>query len=106
MKLNCKAGDLAIITKGKISQGRIVRVSHLAENGESIVSFCGSVVTIDESLNGKCWHLSDGIASVGCEKEQYWAAIAFDSALTPINDNDGQDETLTWKEVPKELENA
>lgn len=106
MKLNCKAGDLAIITKGKISQGRIVRVSHLAENGEAIVSLCGSIATIDESLLGKCWHLSDGSSLVGCERQQYWAAIAFDSALATINDNDGQDETLTWKEIPKELENA
>lgn len=101
--LRCKPGDLAVIVTGETPQesedlGKFVLVieagDSYSDEGDSrfywrCESQSGPLWAYDEFFGVKRWwrvteaHISDG-------------------ALRPIRPGEGTDETLTWKEVPKE----
>lgn len=93
MKLNCKPGDLAVIFKGMRNVGRLVECLALTE-APSESSYLGSLGWAVRTLDGEPirWTFS------------YFGEFAPDDHLKPIRDNDGEDETLQWLEVPRKVE--
>ena len=94
MKLNCKAGDLAVVVKSHAgNEGRIVRVIRAADVSQN-VGFDGSHYWL---VQGR---LCDGVCS--------WSVahggdgIFEDWKLRPIRDTPGEDESLLWCPVPSE----
>jgi len=84
--MNCKQGDLAIVVKSfNGNEGKIVRCLRLASGREAKTSVYEFVWLVDQPMK---WSVS-GL--------QPYAADEF---MRPIRDTDGQDETLTWKDVP------
>jgi hypothetical protein len=96
--MNCKPGDLAVIVRGSLNLGRFVEV--LAPLGVE-PEWGGYVWNIGTSKGQFCWL----VRSAG-EPLSTVAGVSFvelpiaDSALRPIRDQPGADETLTWKDVP------
>lgn len=89
MKLNCRPGDLAVIVSSSAdNEGKIVRVLSRAYHG---VYDRNRVV--DKS---PAWFIEPPL--VGWDGAT--ANMALDSQLRPIRDNDGEDETLQWVDVP------
>ena len=88
MKLNCKAGDLAVVVRGG-NLGRIVDVQRQSVYGEGwwLVKVVGAPV----------------IGSLGSSKRLMSIGSIEDSRLKPIRDQPGQDETLTWAGKPSEI---
>jgi hypothetical protein len=89
--MNCKQGDLAVKVRRSseldtIPIGAVVRCVKY-ESGphwltdEMIVGWTVEYRDSIESPEGNYWHVDD-------------------ASLRPIRDNDGQDETLTWKALP------
>ena len=77
MKLNCKAGDLAVIVCRN-------EVQHLGKIVQCISLWDEDSWICEPDLKG-----FDG------------APLAWvDASLRPIRDNDGEDETLQWAQVP------
>lgn len=89
MKLNCKPGDLAVIANVQNTSrtyliGGIVRVVSLwSDPGSSWPMW---------NIEGAPNHPEFGLIY----------AIA-DACLRPIRDNDGEDETLQWLDVPHKV---
>ena len=86
MKLNCKPGDLAIVVSG---------------------AAVGAIVRCVERFDGP-WF--DGSFEAGWMIDRVLPTLVFgsncfrvDRALRPIRDNDGEDETLQWLEVPRKV---
>ncbi len=84
--LTCKPGDMAIVVRGEpeINLGRVVRVLELSQNPIDIF-FGYALWTYEGELS-----MGDGTRA---------EAVA-DNCLRPLRDTDGQDETLTWRDVP------
>jgi hypothetical protein len=88
--MNCKPGDLAVVLRSICgNEGKIVRCVRFV--GTKPIQFpegtrlVGNLWEIDPPLPG-----FDGLL----------ALYATDGDLKPIRDNDGEDETLSWKEKP------
>lgn len=98
--MNCKQGDLAVIV-------------------DSDVGNCGKIVRC-VSLHGSRTHDLDGLKFDGYSSIRWvidppvscgWVGGGFgnlytieDQDLRPIRPTDGEDETLSWKAVPKQPE--
>ena len=89
--MNCKQGDLAVIVRsthgheGKIVRCLAVYVGYSTYYGKRLHSPSESIVwLLDTTLN----------------KGDQENNLANDCCLRPIRDQDGQDETLTWLDVP------
>lgn len=80
MTLNCKPGDLAVIVGGLYPE------------------FFGHIVTITEacSVHANSWETDPQKFFARCRQPMSF----HDRTLRPIRDNPGQDETLTWLDVP------
>lgn len=92
--MNCKPGDLAVITQDQyfndVDVGKLVEIVGPDEfDGEG--RFCWAC----KSLCGDLAWLVDEGCDEGCN--EYCIPDAW---LRPIRDQPGADETLTWKEVP------
>lgn len=80
MKLNCKVGDLAVLVRSK-----------------SCPQLIGSVVrciSFEDSFDIPGWVVEPQI-------DTYWCIA--DRLLRPIRDQSGDDETLSWCDVPNEV---
>ncbi len=91
--MNCKPGDLAIVTK---TMGVPTAVKILG------MSFKLVQILDNDPIFGPRWSIEgDHYVPSGCGNEsgQRINAVA-DCILTPIRDNDGEDETLTWAGKP------
>lgn len=91
MKLNCKPGDLAVIVKSSCgNEGVIV----------TCVEFLGVLQFVDPRGNptyqAPAWRVDKKIRTIGGATEDRIP----DFRLRPLRDNPGQDETLTWLDVP------
>jgi hypothetical protein len=77
--MNCRPGDLAVVVAGSpaANVGKVIRVVELDD---------GLHWTYEGRLLG---HFGTP------------AKVVADDCLRPLRDSDGQDETLSWKEVPK-----
>ncbi len=103
MKLNCKAGDLAIVVRSSLGNiGKIVKVRCLyfdgykAPNGglyRGLPNVPTWIVECDGGLNAL---LVD--RSVVSYKERPFS----DGGLRPIRNQPGDDETLTWAGLPQD----
>lgn len=84
--MNCKQGDLAVIVKSYAgNEGKIVRCIDFIGDVHGPHNIIVPTWRIDRRLP----HCEGGLDNrVG------------DFQLRPIRDADGQDETLTWKDVP------
>lgn len=95
MKLNCKVGDIAIRIKDhelcKIPIGHIVEI--YAWRGKSYRRY-------DNRLVEDAW-LVMYKGSKFSDTGHTWAIS--DSELRPLRPDEGQDETLSWKDVPTEI---
>jgi len=80
--MNCKQGDLAVIVN------TIPRFSR----------FIGRLVTVVELNNFRPDYF--GLQWDTDLKENGSTVVVADRHLRPIRDNPGQDETLTWRDVP------
>ena len=88
--MNCQKGDMAIVVRSECgNEGKIVTCLKLEPE---VHWFTGGVCTgvepgwfVDIELIG-----SDGV----------WDNLIADSALSPIRDQPGEDETLIWAPVP------
>lgn len=87
MKLNCRPGDLAVVIHGK-NIGLFVNVI------ESSVFF-GPTYWLVESIG----RAGTSVNPQGHRVVQHKSNIE-DCRLRPLRDNPGQDETLTWIDVP------
>lgn len=85
--MNCKEGDLAIVVKSYAgNEGKIVR--------------CVRYIGVVDGWRGDDYWVVDSILTTNTGLHGPYAP---DSFLRPIRDQDGPDETLTWKDVPKEV---
>lgn len=80
--MNCKPGDLAVIVN------TIPRFSR----------FIGRIVVVVELNNSLPSHFEPQWDTD--LKENGHTVVVADRHLRPIRDNPGQDETLTWRDVP------
>lgn len=87
MKLNCKAGDLAVIVRSMAgNEGRIVR--------------CVEFVGCGDDWHDDCWLVDPPVmGTLRLQRE------VSDSKLRPLRDNDGEDEVLriVGKPQPNEV---
>lgn len=91
--MNCKPGDLAVIVKSSCgNEGVIVTCLRLAKELFSVIDPSGSI-----EFNAATWEVDRDIRDWTGRVGRYVP----DSILRPIRDNDGQDETLSWKSVPR-----
>lgn len=109
MKLNCKAGDLAVVINasseiGRRNIGRIVEVLEIASPGVHHGHTFGGAIAGGDSwvikAVGSHLHVRfeggfGGLAEIGCTK---------DRNLRPIRDRSGDDETLLWAGLPRYTE--
>jgi hypothetical protein len=80
--MRCKPGDLAVIVKGDAGDNHV-----------------GKLVTTVRLFDADSWVCNPRL--LGFDGR----GIAWlDSALRPIRPSDGEDESLSWKEVPKVLD--
>lgn len=86
--MNCKPGDLAVVVKGAASGNVVVCIDR----------FDGPWAGEPRFEPG--WRLDRLLVN---ERGSY-NTYRVDSALRPIRDQPGEDETLTWADVPKQLE--
>lgn len=100
--MNCKQGDLAFIVKSiSGNEGKIVRCAVFLGNYYFKANFVSSLAwgVVAEGLNLPNYTAEN---HEWCRKRGFDAVFS-DSALRPIRDSDGQDETLTWAGKPKEV---
>lgn len=96
MKLNCRPGQLAVKVKAdpwdEIPEGAIVRCINIVH---------GVLLNVKtgEMVEG-AWNVEFRGSSVKPGTNYLW--ICSDAYLRPIRDTDGEDETLSWANVPKE----
>lgn len=100
MKLNCRAGDLAVIVKAISAQsnlGRFVTCHRLAVHGEMFGAF-----QYNQRNDGPAWVIS---VNHPIEWHGDWVMerAMCDSQLRPIRNEPGDDETLIWCDVPSEV---
>lgn len=105
--MNCKPGDLAVVVRGQMSAGRIVRCIRVLQRGEIVASTGGT----DCRVNGDSEWLIEGSVYRRTLPDNTLRSIsvADDEWLKPIRDpgEDATDETLTWLPVPsRERETA
>ena len=90
MKLNCKPGDLAVVVRSTAgNEGKFCTVLRLATASERYQA---------QFLSGEPMWVTD------VQFMSTWGdfcALMFDAYLSPIHDNDGEDETLQW--VPRKV---
>lgn len=101
MKLNCKPGDLAVIV-GPVStlslSGRIVQCVRLLEDGELVDGFDWVV-----DVGGPTWLIESSGSPMLWGNDLVMRRAFADWRLRPIRDNDGEDETLQWLDVPRKV---
>lgn len=90
MKLNCKPGDLAVVIKGR-NAGKFCTCIRLATRDEAVAL---------GYLQGQPMWQTDTMLKDNLGGEDL---LMFDHLLRPIRDNDGEDETLQWLEVPRKV---
>jgi hypothetical protein len=90
--MNCKQGDIARIIRGP-ARDKFVTCIRL-ETPFDVDCAHGPIWLIDSAIP-HCFR--DSRAPAGDKP------YCNDSILQPIRDRPGEDETLTWKEVPKQL---
>lgn len=89
--MNCKPGDLAVVVRS------------IAGN-EGLVLTCLRLATESEMRDGYYWRglapmwVTDRVSRNNIGGSD---ALMPDALLRPIRDQPGEDETLTWAEVPK-----
>ena len=94
MKLNCKAGDLAVQVRSHSgNEGRIFTCLRLASLGELEAEGF-------ETRMGAVWLIDTQIAVSNGYLIIKRLPLALDKWLRPIHDNPGQDESLQWLDVP------
>ena len=82
--MNCKQGDLAIAIRSTAgNEGKIFQC----------LRFIGQ---IPDFIGNDYWQIDRVLMS----KHGYMVDVFRDSFIRPIRDQDGQDETLTWLDVP------
>ncbi len=91
--MNCKPGDLAVVVKSAAgNEGKIVRCIRLLGRGVTVGplgdTFADWIWEIDSQL-------PDWSGGMGRD--------IHDSALRPIRENDGEDESPQWAPVPQEV---
>ncbi len=91
MKLNCKPGDLAVQISGDFPEniGSLYEVidTYRCDRGEWRVKAVSGAPKSN-------WRTRINVGEiVWCE----------DRCLRPLRDNDGTDETLTWRDVPRKV---
>lgn len=100
--MNCKQGDLAFIVKSSAgNEGKIVRCAVFLGNYDFKATDNTELAwgVVADGLNLPSYTAGN---HEWCRKYGFDAVFS-DSALRPIRDNDGQDETLTWAGKPKEV---
>jgi hypothetical protein len=91
--MNCKPGELAVVVRGSIGLGAVIRCIRLL----------GTFAPFEPiKVAGRGWHCSVSGGQVW-EVEHPLFATASDSCLRPIRDNDGDDETLAWAGKPEKV---
>lgn len=87
--MRCKVGDLAVLVRSvdNVNLGKVCVV--LRPHG--LPGFW--TVQFPHAIGWSSWMTSSVAQVGGCPDE--W--------LRPIRDNDGQDETLAWKETPTQI---
>ena len=100
MNLNCKPGDLAVRVKSHptcfIKVGAILEVIELSD-----ASFVLRADGNYYSKNAPLWIVKYRGSEIDPSDGFCWGV--HDSDLRPIRDNDGNDETLTWRDVPSKV---
>lgn len=93
--MNCKPGDLAVVIKSVTGAnlGRIVRCVELLPAAR--VEFPDGIHVMP------AWRLGERVQGWRADPR---GALAPDTWLRPICDNDGADETLTWVGLPAKPE--
>lgn len=106
--MNCKPGDMAIVVKGDLSAGRIVRCVRLLSLGDTVKSKCGKTLHVSNAVpQGPLWLLEGYVcAEVNMARNVLEVPACPDSHLRPIRPSDAPDETLAWKPVPATPETA
>lgn len=104
--MNCRPGDLAVV----VNAGEAVSSGWAGEVAKRLV---GSIVRLvrlrppDPAANfcyaALVWEFESPIAVTVDSRTGIATGIA-DECLRPIRPSEGADETLQWREVPRELE--
>ena len=104
--MNCKPGDLAIVTAriNKEDNGKVVEVLRLAKHGDTYPDGPFNIYDDGGDTSPAWWVLGRDLHASGAGKVvgALSRTVFADTALTPIRDpgDDAQDETLLWKSVP------
>lgn len=92
--MNCKPGDLAVVVRGSVGLGAVVRciriLGKFAPSERISIPGLGSFCSV---AGGQVWEI---------EHSQF--AVASDDCLRPIRDNDGEDEMLRIVGKPQPVE--
>ena len=92
--MNCKPGEMAFVTgRAPENVGRVVTCLRRVEHGESIQ---GLIYQSDR--DPPAWWVSGNLFWLGVPCK---VRALKDAWLKPIRPTDGEDETLSWKSVPK-----
>ncbi len=110
MKLNCKQGDLAVIVGGKhqTNLGAIVSVERQYIYGEKLPKDPFARYVNTGASDGVSWVVVSAgrpitKSSTTGETHTLSTTVMDDRLLRPLRDNDGTDETLTWRDVPRKV---
>lgn len=96
--MNCKQGDLAVVVSSANCKnfGKIVRCIRIATRKEKfdamLFAFMDEVFWVTDARLL--------LSFIADKSPAGFTNLAMDSALRPIRDNDGEDETLQWAPVP------
>jgi hypothetical protein len=90
MKLNCKPGDMAVVVRSSAgNEGKIVCCIRLS-NWTGLIGPSGTM------NHGAVWEVDRPLRAWSGESNHF----VLDKSLRPIRDNPGEDETLSWAEIP------
>lgn len=85
MKLRCEPGDLAVLLRSRVPSRVGCLVTVIAANKLA-------------PYEGPGWWAIEPLREIPCPSPNGW--VAHDSALRPIRDGAGPDETLEWVDTP------
>ena len=106
MSTRCKPGDLAIVVRGTLNLGRVVRCQRLVprELVQEAISASYKWPTNPPRQPGPYWEVDQDMKwNLTLNKVAVWKGeIPYfpDAYLQPLRDTDEEDETLTWAGKP------
>jgi len=102
--MRCKQGDIAILVRPELidNLGKFVTVIEAVGNIQKGETFRRGATTFVATKSGFFWWCEAQTSLLSCTTRDSFKQLHIcDDQLRPIRPSEGQDETLSWKDVPQ-----